>query len=321
MSLPIKKPTEFAINMHCTVLGLLQQENLEHKSVKELFQNYPPHIYFVVKRPRITFIPESFSITDDFVEIDYQVQEQQNFIKRHLKVRNLFGTKEASLKCVYPFNAYKIIETNSQEILQEGYVATLLNAMYNYIEDPIFLDCEILYIGQSFGKDGNRDATDRLKSHGTLQLIYSEAIKKNPDSEIWLALAGFDQLNLTVMDGHAQYTEEQLKQDEKTFESIFHKINYEGLNQSQVVTFTEAALIKYFQPPYNKEYKDSFANKDHTSYSECYELDINSVCFEMNTSDKILCSFYSSTIARSHLHMKTFLLHSPEERKSFLDIF
>lgn len=321
MTQPTKKPTEFAINMYCSILALLHQENLDHESIKELFKDQPPHIYFVVKRPRITFLPETFSITNEFIEIDYQVQRQQTFTKGHTKGRNYLGTSNASLVCEYPFNTYKIIDNANQEILQQGYVTTLLNSMYYYFEDRTFLDCEILYIGQSFGKEGSRNAIDRLKSHSTLQLIYSEAIKKNPDSEIWLALAAFEQLSFTVMDGHTKYTEEQLKRDEETFSDIFYKINYEGLDESQVVTFTEAALIKYFQPQYNKEYKDSFPNKEHTSFSECYELDINSVCFEMDTSDKILCSFYSPSVERSHLHMATFLLHSPEERRLFFDVF
>ncbi len=321
MTHPKKKPTEFAINMCCSALALIQQEHLTHPSVTELFAEQPAHIYFVVRRPRISFVPETFKIDKEFVEIDYQIQDKQTFTTKHLKTRNYLSTDNAKLICDFPYTEYKIVDNATDEILAEGFVAALLNAMYFYIDEPSFLDCEVLYIGQAFGKGGSRTAVDRLQKHSTLQLIYSEAIKKNPDSEIWLCLSSFDQLSFTVMDGHTKFTDEELRLDEETYKDTFWKINYEGLNEAQKINFTEAALIRYFQPPYNKEYKDSFPTKEHTSYSECYELDINSVCFEIDTSDKILCNLYSNSIDRTHLHMTTFLLHSPDERKTFFDLF
>jgi hypothetical protein len=316
-----RKPTEFAINMCCSRYMLVQQEYLSHPSVSVFFGNDIPHIYFIIKRPRVSFIPDTFNLTDGFLEVDYKIQRKGITNKYHLKVRNNFGTKNATLICEYPHSVFAIIDNDSKEIITHGLVAALLNSAYHYLEDPSFLDCEILYIGQAFGKDGNRNAIDRLQSHSTLQLIYSEAIRKNLDDEIWLCLLSFEQANFTVFDGATEFSREELEKDDKTYKDTFWKINYEGLNEAQKINFTEAALIRYFQPQYNKEYKDSFPTKGHTSYSECYDLDINSVCFEMETSDSIFCKFYSSAVERNYLHMATFLLHSPEERRLFFDLF
>lgn len=318
---PKRKPTEFAINMIGSGYMLAQQEHLLLTSITEFFRDETPHIYFVVKRPRVSFIPDTFQLTEEFLEIDYQFQEKGVAKRFHLKTRNGIDTTDVSLICDYPYTEYKIVDNSSKQIVAHGLVAALLNKAYYYLEDPSFLDCDILYIGQAYGKEGNRNALDRLLSHSTLQLIYSEAIRKNPDDEIWLCLLSFEQVSFTIMDGHTKFSKKELEEDEKTYKDTFWKINYEGLNEGQKITFTEAALIRYFQPPYNKEYKDTFPTKSHTSYSECYELDINSVCFEMETSDSIFCKFYSSTIERNSLHMATFLLHSPEERRLFFDFF
>lgn len=316
---PKLKPTEFAINMYCSALALLKQEHLTDPSVDEVFEDQPPHIYFIVKRPRVQLIPESFQINHEFVEFDFKVQEKDEFKIQHFKTRNLLGSDNLDLVCEYPYSELKLVDKLNGKIVSQGFVYVLLNTISYHVLDPEFLDCEILYIGQAFGKDGNRTAIDRLQKHETLQLIYSEAIKKNPDSEIWICLASFDQVNITVMNGHLDFTEEELKQDEDTYLDTINTLNHDGMDEGQKINFTEAALIKYFQPQYNKEYKESFPTRDHKSYSECYDLDINSVGFEIDTSDKIKCNLYSQSTDRCHLHMISFLLHSPEERKAFFD--
>ena len=316
-----RNPTEFAINMICSGYMLALQEHLTLPTITKFFGDETPHIYFIIKRPRVSFIPDTFNLTEEFLEIDYQFQEKGVVKKYHFKTSNVINTTNASLICDYPYTEYKIVNNNSNQIVANGLVAAQLNYAYYYLEDPSFLDCNILYIGQAFGKDGNRNALDRIQSHSTLQLIYSEAIRKNPDDEIWICLLSFEQACFTVLDGHTKFSEEEREKDEKTYKDTFWKINYEGLDEGQKINFTEAALIRYFQPPYNKEYKDTFPTKTHTSYSECYDLDINSICFEMETSDSIHCKFYSSTVERNSLHMATFLLHSPEERRMFFDLF
>jgi len=320
MTNPKRKPTEFAINMICSGYMLAQQEHLTQSIIKKFFGEKVPHIYFIIKRPRVSFIPNTFKLTKDFVEIDYQFKENEIVKKSHFKSINSFGTTNASLVCDYPYTDYKIIDNDTKKVLTQGLVAAQLNRAYYYLEDPSFLDCNILYIGQSFGKVGNRNALDRIQSHSTLQLIYSEAIRKNPDDEVWICLLSFEQATFTIMDGHTEFSKEEREEDEKTYKDTFWKINYEGINEGQKINFTEAALIRYFQPQYNKEYRDTFPTKTHTSYSECYDLDINSVCFEMETSDSIFSKFYSTTVERNSLHMANFLLHSPEERRLFFDI-
>lgn len=316
-----RKPTEFAINMFCGNLAMLQQDRLDAQEVKDIFAGNPPHIYFILKRARIYFDPSTFIPEDEHISIDYKVQNKNGAETFKSKFRNYLGTRNLALKCEYPYTYFEIVHKDSGEFLVGGDVAIFLTSNFYHLQKPEILNCEVLYIGQSFGTAGSRTALDRLKSHSTLQLIYSEAIKKNPDSEIWIALASFDQYNIMVFDGHNKYSTEELEQDKGTFTGIYNKLNHEGINEQQKINFTEAALIKYFQPLYNKEYKDTFPNPAHSSYSECYELDINSVCFELDTSDKVFCRFFSPTIEPKPLHMHTFLLHSPEERKALFEIF
>ncbi len=53
-------------------------------------------------------------------------------------------------------------------------------------------------------------------------------------------------------------------------------------------------------------------------YTECYDLDINAICIEVNT-ENINSRLYSEDISPKWWHMHNFLLHSEEERRSMFD--
>jgi len=314
-----RKPTEFAINMNLEKLMILQQPELKFVNEYQYFdESNPCHIYFIGKRPRICIDPDGFSINDETLDLHFNIQYGNSFQKRVLRVRNDMGTSNTRIVSQYPFTTFTLFEKRTGQQLFFGKSALVYQQFATEDRDPV--DLEILYIGQSYGVDGARTAPDRLQSHSTLQAIYAEAIAKNPDSEIWLALASFEQINLMMMDGRTEFTEEELAADEENFQRIFNALNYEGINEQQKINFTEAALIKYFQPKYNKIYKDSFPNPAHETYQECYELDVNSVCIELQTMEMANCKFYSDAVERAPWNMHDFLLHSPEERKSMFEI-
>lgn len=93
-----------------------------------------------------------------------------------------------------------------------------------------------------------------------------------------------------------------------------------SINFDQQITFTEAALIKYFEPIYNKEYKTNFPSKFHSSYDQCYQLDINSVAFELDTSI-LFTQLFSNTINPSIWHNKHYPLYSEDNRKDMFKHF
>jgi hypothetical protein len=314
----IKKPSEFAINMNLDKMMILQQSELHLVTEMKYFDDSSPcHLYFIGKRPRVTILENSLKIFKEYFELTFRIQKKNNFEEIVVKLENNFSTNNIKLNTAYPFNTFEIYEDG--KLVLNAKTTIFLQSFLTYPYKTDFLDFEILYIGQSYGVEGARTAPDRLVSHSTLQGIYSEAIINNPDNEIWIALASFEQINLMMFDGRTKFTDEEKDNDRSRFINIYDKLNYEGINEQQKINFTEAALIKYFQPPYNKIYKDSFPNPAHKTYSECYDLDINSICIELQTSDIVNCMFFSEFVNKTPIHMKDFQLHSTEERRSMFD--
>ncbi len=307
--------SEFALNMHLTHTMVLQQDDLKRVGEFNYFTaDNPCHIYFICRRPRILIDTEKFIVDKDKLVFAFKIQRQDTFENIEFEIPNTYGTIDFKLTSNYPHNLFELRKDG--EILLHGKTAALLQSLGHHLTKH--LDLEVLYIGQSYGVNGARTAPDRLQSHSTLQGIYSEAIIKNPDCEIWLILTSFEQILLTSTYGGMKISEDERLKNTEHLNKVTKTVLYDGLKEQQVINFTEAALIRYFQPPYNIEYKDTFPNPAHSTYSECYELDINSICIEVNT-ENINCRLFSTTIPIKWSHMHDFFLHSKADRKSIFE--
>jgi len=307
-----KYVSEFGLNMFCDYLVLLQEDQLGR--IQELLDPPLPefHIYVVGRRPRISLDCSSLQFSETTVSGEYWVQRGGRPECHCFKTNNYLGSANVHVECPYPHTEFRILSDRGQ-VLAQGKVAVLLP---HFIHPHAgFLDLEVLYIGQAFGEDGKRTAADRLKAHSTLQNIYAEAIRLSPDQEIWITLCSFQPVLLASFDGRSQEFDTTDVEDE---EHMRHVLRTTVTDQQQI-NFTEAALIRYFQPQYNKTYKDTFPNPAHSTYSQCYDLDLNLVHVELDT-EIIRSRLWSESVRPRWTHFCEFPLHSREQRRSMFDV-
>ena len=112
------------------------------------------------------------------------------------------------------------------------------------------------------------------------------------------------------------------KDSEVETEKLKHMSENDGLliSEKQKINFTEAALIQYFEPQYNKDFKGSFPSSKHKSYSECYNLDVKALTVELDTSE-MTRNIYTKKTGRKEYHIKMFEFNSDEDRISMLEAF
>lgn len=219
-------------------------------------------------------------------------------------------SKVARFECPYPHTTLKLFNENN-EIISSASVA-LLMSMFDMRHEA--LDLEVKYIGQSYGVEGARTAPNRLLSHSTLQEIYFDIISKTPDKEVWFILVQFKQILITSFDG----TQEKYgTTNEEDDEHMYTVINT-PITKQQEINFTEAALIRYFQPEYNDKFKYNFPNPAHSTYAECYDLDLNSIYFEVHTED-LYSRLFTKTVGPEWIHFGKFTMHSSEERRDMMN--
>ncbi|MCR5863507.1 hypothetical protein LRS05_15880 [Flavobacterium sp. J372] len=168
-------------------------------------------------------------------------------------------------------------------------------------------------MGQAFSKKGKRITVDRLEKHEKAQKIYFDTQNRFPDYEVWFLSLTFEPSLMTVFDPKTFYNPSQFEDD---LEHL-NKVESTPISFDQQITILEAAMISYFgTAEFNKEYLD-FPSSKHTSYSELYDLDFNSVGFELTTVS-IHSQLFSKTVPANFTHYKTFFLHNQTQRKEVL---
>jgi len=306
------------LNQYQFILG----SDLENyaKSNEVFTKDNPCNIYFVLRRPKVTIDPNSVEINGNKANFQLIIHHPTKGGAIKMEIKSNKAQSEMEFYSEYPYNLFTFSDKNG--VLLGARPSTLIDSsqVQNNIDLSI-LDYEILYIGQAYGKNGNRTALDRLSSHETVQKIYTHSLTNNPDSDIWFLLSNFSQQDMLMMAGTdlIKVSEEDSKIET---EKIKHIQENEGIaiTEKQKINFTEAALIRYFQPEYNIEFKDSFPTTKHKSYSECYGLDIKALTIELDTSENTR-KIYTKNTKREHHHIKMFEFNSDKDRISMLSAF
>ena len=291
---------EFGLVMCTSGVWVLQQEQLDDLA------DIDAHIYLVCRHPRVSIDPNSFSVSKTKMSVAFHRHRPGGFERFVVEIVNVFQTINVKLVSSYPHTTFRLESIDGRVI--GGKAALVAAQMQLFPFDP-----EVLYVGQSFGAAGERNVVDRLKTHPTLQRIYAAAQLEAPDQETWLVLARFDENQLTVING-ALPSQMSRQQNEDHIRQVLEN----PVTEKQKIAFTEAALIRYFQPRYNEKYREKFPSPEHLTYRECYALDLNLVAAEIQTFD-IPMRLWSDAVRPSLFHIASFPLHSAVERRALFD--
>jgi hypothetical protein len=119
-------------------------------------------------------------------------------------------------------------------------------------------DLHILYVGQGVGRTRSRLAIDRLSSHATLQRILADMHTYHPDTEVLLLLYRFDRSRMIMSTGGDMNLEVAAGAEEDGLH--LKRLCDARIDRRARISLAEAALINYFQPPYNVTFrKTNFA--------------------------------------------------------------
>lgn len=172
---------------------------------------------------------------------------------------------------------------------------------------------EVKYIGQAYGQDGSKNALDRLLKHETLQKI---AVKGAPDGyRLTLLMLTIQPNNMlvTVMNPFAKYQDEEGSRIKSGLDKLFNTTEQER------ISVYEAALIRYFYPEFNKEFKDSFPSTNLKILQDCYEKDFSAIVAEI-CIDKLPFRLFSKQVEPAFYHIAKHNLQKNEDRRMFFGL-
>ena len=169
---------------------------------------------------------------------------------------------------------------------------------------------DVQYIGQAYGREGERNAIDRLRRHETLQQISLKGVPEGHRLELLLLEIAPANMLVTMLNPHAMKKEAGNQRIKAGLDKLF------GTNEKERVALYEASLIRYFQPKFNKEFKDSFPSTNMKLLSDCYDKDFSMVVAEINF-DSMPYAMGSDGVAPAPTHIASFDLHKEADRKVF----
>lgn len=169
---------------------------------------------------------------------------------------------------------------------------------------------KIMYIGQAYGRDGSRSIVERLRSHKTLQKIALTSHAEGFKYEIVGLELQPGNRTVTVMNPHASNLSNTGDRIASGLEKLF------GTDEKERITIYEAALIRYFQPKFNIEFKNSFPSTRMKVLSDCYEKDFSSVIAEI-CIEEMPYHLTTDKIPGKQTHTAIFDLHKDEDRHVF----
>lgn len=310
-SAPRKFLSEHAVNLYSARWMIITPSDLMaggemSQEVKDVSER--SHIYLICRRPVCSYDPETFKHEGNELngKLIYKIDGKSHEFAFSFPFELVDGATRLELSA-YPHRDVDTFMPNGEPArhLPASFVAT------GFAEADALRQLEVLYVGQAYA-EGKRSAFDRLKSHSTLQKILADVIHKMPDDEILLAAFEYVPYRvITSMDG-ANKDAIRDQSDHQRFMSIIDN----PLTENAQICLVEAGLIRYFVPPYNKIYKDSFPSADQKILNSCYELDFSALIVEINTEDLGL-KLFSKAVEASYHHLAKFDLIDPAARSSF----
>jgi len=307
--------SEFAVGMYTARWIMIPASEINaDKEIPLEVQNVLDtcHIYAISKMPSLSFCKDTFEYKNEIItgNLLYKINGEKKslpFTKKFPLLDNATGVKISK----YP---HREIVTFNNDIQDIRHLPANLLCIGNRmpIKNKELRNLEVLYIGQAYGNMGNRSAVDRLKSHSTLQKILADVQHSSPDDEVYVLTFEYMPYQvITSMDGRSNAKIKDYRDIQR-----FHSILDNPLTEYQQICLIEAGLIRYFQPTYNKIYKDNFPAEKHKILEKCYELDFSGLIVEINTEELSFLLYSEIASPKSH-HIAKIELTDPDERWGF----
>lgn len=309
-----KHITELALSFFSNAILILHPKDLDN-----IEKNHPEHaaiaedchIYLIVKRPRVSFVPNSIVVGPT------RTNGKLNYRRDGVALETSFfleGKPNADELRVSPYPHQKLsLIKNGKELT--SIPAHLLSLMCDQVDDSAIRDMEVEYVGMAYA-EGRRSARDRLLSHSTLQKVLADLNNDAPDDEALIIMAQFEPPKTIIsFDGRDKTLKE--KDDRDVIADL--KKQKDMITEHLQIALIEAGLIRYFQPRYNDVYKKRYPNPSQQILKRVYEIDFGALSVELDT-ESINVRVFSKTRSVGFHHLASVDLHDNQARRSFFNI-
>lgn len=291
---------EHALDMYASSFVHMPAEFIYEKDILAQFQEVIEtcHIYIIGYEPRVDFTGAE-QVGDDMV-LDFLVAGKERQLK--------FGPIPEGVRFVHEDELFYMENQEKDRFwFNDNELVKMLSSQ------PESIHFQVKYIGQAYGKDGSRNALDRLTKHETLQKISIKGVPEGYKLSLLLLEVEPGSSLVTAFTPNAQQPADDGQRIKAGLDKLY------GTTEAEQVSLFEAAMIKYFSPEYNKEFKNSFPSTNLKILQDCYEKDISAV-FAQICIDELPYKLFSEMVEPKMYHISKHDLHNNSERKVFFGV-
>ena len=276
-----KYTSEFGLNVYARYKTIISPAELE---ALEKVDHHKYHIYGILLVPKFFIKEGSVTKHKDHISLVVFTNAFDKYSEYTVRfcLDDTFDHECVRCETTYPHSTLKLHIENEEWCVRNSWRREVkIPAMHLFESNASILMPEIqykvLYIGQSYGKRGERSAIKRLSSHETLQKILIDTQRDYPEYEIKIMLLEMAyRLGMAIEPTAKVLTTED--EDSIHTEKVLSNLPQE----QQVINITEAALINYFRPQYNIMFVENFPCEKHRSYRQYFDLDYNDLVIEID---------------------------------------
>ncbi len=315
--------TEVSLNVQFSAKTISYVSQLEKLDAN----GFEYHLYAILLAPRFYYKPESLRASKEGIKFTVFAPnlEGTNEFEIPIQFHKELDHRKINFASTYPYSTLKGTITDADWLVSTGQ-SPEINESVSEIFDrfaPYFLQeirYKVLYIGQAYGNRGERDAIQRLSSHKTLQEVLTAAQRDYSAHEIKILLL---EIKPFVHFGIVTPDIPTIKSSDED-DAHIRQVTDNLPEERQIVNITEAALIHYFQPKYNKDFVENFPKDTHLSYRQFFDLDYNEIGIELGAeyNSWLTVELYSdSATIKSDWDLIRYQLNNAEDRDSMYAIF
>lgn len=269
------------------------------------------HLYVVSRRPLVRIRPESVVIDDTDIRATVGIQHGEAFSETVVRTSHSFG-QGLTWHSEWPYDEFSLRNPDGDDLVS-GNVAHLSTYFDGWPD--VAHNHEVVYVGQAFGKQGERTAWDRLQSHSTVQKILADTPR---DQQVWITMAAVSDVQLVyeMVPGPTATTDDE---DNRHVGLIIEALERGDFRDKEAVALAEAGMIRHFQPRYNDRLKYRFPARESVPLETARALDLHTLVVEVQ-SDSVRNRYGSPTQLAQYVHFAAFTVHMDEGREETLSL-
>jgi hypothetical protein len=261
----------------CNYILLATPGSLENKEVREKIifenENHPLTHYMLCESDRLRVPADTIVNTDQTIAFKVKQQVSEfDWISHDFFMPSEIDNEKYKMRVdgpvIYLVNSDGCEARFENTFLFLDVFTSKLGTLDSLAE---ILKLTVMYVG----KTEITSKYIRFDGHEKLNSVFSEVVEKRPNREVWIKMLSF----------HRPFTNMLLVPE---IDSPFRHDWLSGggllknLPEEQLKSAIEGVLIKYFQPPLNKQLKKNFPSDRHASYSYFYEHTVRSIVVELH---------------------------------------